>query len=201
MAKVPWLACLLWVGCTAKVDESANTAADDSTKTGTDDTDDSTVLDDSGKKSGFRWAGEYTGTWSLVFDAFDESEPAGTCSGSLDFTMVDESDMTFDVGTNNCDGIASSKKGGYGSSSTSTITKPVITLAPESPTNGGSGQWTTSGGSASPCSFEFDWIWSDIHDPTTVTAEYTLATQDANKPWFCLDTGYTLNIEAALPMD
>ena len=185
---------LLAIACTGSVEDDSEPTADDS-NTPTDDTDDSaTTGDDSATTTGDRWDGQYTGGWNLTFDKIDSVKVPGFCNGDTVITVAGKT-ISVAVTTDECKGVGLDF---YGAKPKATITNGDIVLDPTFPSNTGTADFTLVG-TKETCTFEFDWTFSDIHDPTQVAAEYQLRSEEQFKEYYCAGAGYWFDFQAEIP--
>jgi hypothetical protein len=86
----------------------------------------------------------------------------------------------------------------YGAEPKATITNGDIVLNPDFPSNTGTADFTLVG-KKETCTFEFDWTFSDIHDPTQVAAEYQLRSEEQFEDEYCAGAGYWFDFQAEIP--
>jgi hypothetical protein len=186
---------LLAAACTGKIDDSEPGGGDDSNTPPDDSAGDDSGTDDSGgKTTGDRWDGKYVGDWSLSFNKVPEHKKPGACHGNVVLTVANN-DVVVEPSLSGCEGVAVDA---YGKLPAISITKGVIVLNPDSPTNSGTA-WFTVEGPKDSCGFEFDWTFADSHDPTNVFSDYFLRSEEQFKHLFCLGGGYKLDFLAEIP--
>jgi hypothetical protein len=143
---------------------------------------------------GDRWDGTYTGGWHLTFDKIGSTDVPGSCDGDAQVT-VNGKNITVDVTTNECKGVGLDF---YGAKPKATITNGVIVLDPSFPSNTGTADFEIVG-TKETCAFDFDWTFSDIHDPTQVAGEYQLRSEEQFKKYYCAGAGYWFDFQAEIP--
>jgi hypothetical protein len=187
-----WLP-LLAVACTGKIEDDSEPTGSDDSDTPTDDSD--TPKDDSGNVTeGDRWDGTYVGGWNLTFDKIGSVKVPGSCNGGAVVT-VDGKDIGVEVTTAGCKDIGLKF---YGAKPKATITDGDIVLDPDFPSNTGTAQFELVG-TKETCTFEFEWTFSDIHDPTQVAAEHELRSEEQFEEFYCAGAGYTFDFQAEIP--